>query len=285
MLEQTRNMSATLLHSLTEDELANWRREQGYRVHAHSGRFWMESPPGFLQPLHWVARFSRQEASPPVAPSWGFRAVLTESEAEAANGALSVHAISDVERYTIDSLSSKRRNDLRRCYRRAVIVEIIGPALLRQQGYEVFESALNRTGYARPGSKEDYLAGLEQYFAARRRVVLGALINDRLAGYLGGFAVDGNAYIEQVHLSTEALPHEIGIGLVFEFAQVCRRSKGIRKIIYAQHSREDKSLCTFKERIGFPVTLFPTRVRVLPVVAQLLRWRYPHKHYRLTGRA
>jgi hypothetical protein len=114
-------------------------------VHAHRGRFWMESPPGFLQPLHWVARFSRQEASPPVAPSWGFRAVLTESDAEAANGALSVHAISDVERYTIDSLSSKRRNDLRRCYRRAVIVEIIGPALLRQQGYEVFESALNRT--------------------------------------------------------------------------------------------------------------------------------------------
>src|SRR5258708_39005315 len=70
MLEQTRNMSATLLHSLTEDELANWRREQGYRVHAHRGRFWMESPPGFLQPLHWVARFSRQEASPPIAPSW-----------------------------------------------------------------------------------------------------------------------------------------------------------------------------------------------------------------------
>jgi hypothetical protein len=55
------------------------------------------------------------------------------------------NAISDVERYMIDSLFSKRRNDLRRCYRRAVIVEIIGPALLRQQGYEVFESALNRT--------------------------------------------------------------------------------------------------------------------------------------------
>jgi hypothetical protein len=32
------------------------------------------------------------------------------------------------------------------CYKRATIVELTGAALLRQQGYEVMQSALNRTG-------------------------------------------------------------------------------------------------------------------------------------------
>jgi hypothetical protein len=56
----------------------------------------MESPRGFLQPLHWMARLSLQEASAPAAPAWGFRAVLAESEADAANGALPVHVMTDV---------------------------------------------------------------------------------------------------------------------------------------------------------------------------------------------
>jgi hypothetical protein len=293
MIEQTRDASAAMLHSLTEDELATWRRDQGYRVSAHHGRFWMELPRGFLQPLHLVARFSRQEASSPAALSLGFRAVLSESDSEAANGALPVHVLSDVAGYTMESLSSNRRNHLRRCYKRTTIVEITGPAPLRQQGHEVFQSALKRTGHGRPQRREDYLAGLEIWFgnigrsekvAPKRKLVLGAVVNNRLGGYLRGFAVDDTAYIEEIYLSTEALSNYVGIGLVFEFVQVCRRSEGIREVIYGPHSREDKSLCTFKQSIGFPVRKFPTRVSVLPIVAQLLRWRYPHKYYRWTGR-
>jgi hypothetical protein len=292
MNQQTREVSAARLHSLTEGELADWRREQGYQVSAHHGRFWMEMPRGFLQPLHWMARFSYEEARPPAALSWGFRAVLSESDSEAANGALPVHVLSDVMGYTIESLSSNRRNHLRRCYKRAAIVEITGPEPLRQQGYEVFQSALKRTGYGRPKLKEDYLAGLEIWFrniyriqaiASKRYVVLGALINNRLGGYLRGLAVDGTAYIEEVYLATEALPHDVGIGLVFEFVQVCRRSEGIREVIYGQHSREDEPLCSFKEKSGFPVRRFPTRLKVMPIVVTLLRLRYPHKYYRLTG--
>lgn len=292
MIEHMRDASAAMLHSLTEDELATWRRHQGYRVCPHRGRFWMELPRGFLQPLHWMARFSSEEARPPAALSWGFRTVLSQEEADVANGALPVHVLSDVAGYTIESLSSNRRSHLRRCYKRASIVEITGPLPLRQQGYEVFQSALKRTAYGRPQPKEDYLADLEKWFrdsccaeavAQKRGVVLGVLINSRLGGYLRGFAVDGTAYIEEVYLATEALPHYVGIGLIFEFVQMCRRSQGILEVIYGQHSREDESLCSFKEKTGFPVRRFPTRFKVMPIVGTILRWRYPHKYYRLTG--
>jgi hypothetical protein len=283
VIEQTRDVAAAMVRSLTEGELAHWRREQGYRVRAHCGRYWMESPRGFLQPLHWMARLSLKEASAPAVPAWGFRAVLADGEIGAANGALPVHVLTDVAGYGLQNLSSNRRNHLRRCYKRATIVELTGPALLRQQGYEVLQSALNRTGYARAGSKEHYLASLATYVTPGRRIVIAAVINGRLGGYLAGFAVDGTAYVEQVHLSTEALTDYVGIGLAVEFVRVCQRSEGIHEIIYGQHSREDEQLCTFKERIGFPVRRFPARVRVMQLVAQLLRWRYPHKYYRLTG--
>lgn len=284
MKEQIRDVSAARLYCLTEGELANWRRDQGYRVRAHRGRFWMEWPRGFLQPLHLMARFSRQESSAPAALAWGFRALLAESEAQAANGGLPVHVLSDLAGYNLQRLSANRRNQMRRCYKRAKIVEVTGPALLQEQGYAVLQSALSRAGYGRADSREHYVACLEKNVHPKRRVILGALINDRLGGYLGGSAVDGTAYIEQVHLSTEALSHYIGIGLVFEFVQVCQRSEGIREIIYGTHLREDNALCIFKKSIGFPAKQFPTRVRVVPIVAQLLRWCYPHKYYRLTGR-
>jgi hypothetical protein len=50
------------------------------------------------------------------------------------------------------------------------------------------------------------LATLEQYVTPRRRVIIGALIDGWLGGYLAGFALDGTAYVEEVHLSTEAYP-------------------------------------------------------------------------------
>lgn len=293
MMEQTRAVHAARLQCMTEGELAALRRSQGHRVSAYRGRFWVELPPGFLQPLHWMARHSLEEASPPPALSWGFRAVLSENDAGAADGTFPVHILSDVAGYTMESLSSNRRNDLRRCYKRASILEIVGPAPLREQGFAVFRSALRRTGYGRPKTREGYLADVETWFpdlgwpqvvAWPHGIILGAMTSTGLGGYLRGFAVDGTAYIEEVHLATEALPHNVGIGLVFEFVQACRRSQGIREIVYGQHSPEDKSLCSFKEKSGFPVKRFPTRVKVMPIVGRFLRWCYPHKYYRLTGR-
>lgn len=99
MIEQTRDVAAAFLRPLTEGELAHWRREQGCRVRSHCGRYWMESPRGFLQPLHWMARLSLKEAGAPAVPAWGFRTVLADGEIAAANGALPVHVLTDVAGY------------------------------------------------------------------------------------------------------------------------------------------------------------------------------------------
>ncbi len=279
---QTRDVSEAVLTSMTEEEFANWRREQGAHVACHRGRYWEEIRPGFYQPIHWMARLSAEQATRPAPLSWGFRATLCEDEA-AANGSMPVHLLSDVEDYDLQSLPSTRRRHIRKCHKRVKIVELTSPALLQEQGYEVLLSAVTRTGYGKLPSRKDYLAGLADYITPGRRLVLAGLIGDKLGGYFTGYAVSGTAYMEDTIIATEALSTDMSSGLQFEFVQVCRRSGEIREIVSGQHSPEDSGLCAFKEEMGFPVKHVPTKVRMNPIMGKFIRWCRPHVYYRLTG--
>lgn len=281
---QMREFSEAVLVSMTEAELASWQREQGAHVVCHRGRYWKETRPGFYEPSHRMARLSAEEATRPVPLlCWGFRGALCEDDAAAANGSLPVHLLSNLEGYDLQRLPSKRRNDVRKCRKLVKIVELTGPALLQEQGYEVVLSALKRTGHAKAPSKEDYLANVAGYTTPRRRLVLAGLIGTKLGGYFTGHAVNGTAYIDSVYIATEVLPTSIGSGLVFEFVQVCRRSSEIREIVYGQHTPEDRALCVFKEGIGFPLKHVPTKVGMNPIIRKFICWRRPHVYYRLTG--
>lgn len=278
---QTKDASSALLRSMPERAWAELLRQEGARVISHRGRYWEEVPRGFYQPVHWLARLNVEEATRPRALLWGFRAALNESEA---NGSVPVYLLSDVQGYDMQSFSSNRRNHLRRCRKRVELVQLSGPALLEAQGHAVVASALERTEHETLPSKEAYIKSVTKRPFDEYRLVLAGLIEGKLGGYLDGYAVDGTAYIEQVYIATSALSTYLGTGLVYDFVQACRRSGEIREVVYGLHSREDEALGVFKEGMGFSVVQVPAKVQVQPLVARMLRWRYPHKYYRLTGR-
>ncbi|MDF5706272.1 MAG: hypothetical protein PUP90_01000 [Nostoc sp. S4] len=269
---------------MTEEECADWHRKRGTHVIRHRGRYWKETIRGFYQPLHWLARLSAQEANSPTLLSWGFQATLSEVDATAANASMPIHWLPNLENYSLESVTSNRRNHLRRCYKRVNLVQLDKPALLQQQGYEVFLSALKRTAYRQIPSKKDYLKGLAEDPALCKRLILAGLNGEQLLGYVTGYAVNSIAYIDEVIIATEALSTYIGTGLLFEFAQVCRRSGLIRELVNGLHSREDEKLCVFKQGMGFQVKYIPAKVQMNPIVEQFIEWRYPHKYYRLVGR-
>ncbi len=276
-----------VLTSMTEEEFASYHRQQGIEVILHRGRYWKETVFGFYQPLHWMARLTAEQATcPGPGWQWGCQCSLHEEHAGAANGSMPVHLLSNLEGYDGQNLSSNRRNHLRRCRQRAKIVQLIGTELLLEQGYEVYRSALLRTNYRKPLSQEEYLTNLtaEQNNTYKQKwLVLAGLSGDKLGGYLSGYAVNGTAYIQDVYIATEALSTYMGTGLVFEFVQASRRSGEIQEVVYGQHSREAPALCTFKQGMKFPVKHIPVQVQMNPILAKIMRWRYPHKYYRLTG--
>ena len=280
---QLMDLPEVKINSLTEEEYAQKLRSQGKNVILHKGRYWKESIVGFYEPLHYLARLTSEQATSLSVLNWGSRASLCEEDATEANGSIPIHLLSDIAGYDENSLPQKRRTDLRKCLKLVKFVQLIGPALLQEQGYEVLCSSLARTGHKKPPSKQEYLASLDGFTTDKNRLVLAALIDGKLGGYIDGLAIEGSAYMISGYYVTEALNTSMVTGFNFEFVQICRRSGGIQEVSDGLHLRERPTLDQAKSSIGFPVKYVPAKVYMNPIVKPLIRRAFPHKYYRLTG--
>lgn len=139
------NSEAVIL-SMNEEAAADWYRQQGMQIFYHQGHYWKQTKFGFYEPINLLARLTVKQATCPKKIHLGFRASLCEADAAAANGSIPIHLLSDVEGYNLQSLSANRRNHLKRCHKRAKILQLLSPELLEEQGYEVFYSATIRFG-------------------------------------------------------------------------------------------------------------------------------------------
>jgi hypothetical protein len=268
---------------VTESEYAEHLRRLGRRVKHHRGRFWRESRPGFYRPVHDLARLTVRQATRPTVACWGFRACLTESDAHLANARSPVYLVSDLGEFDEDVLPSSRRYELRKARRLSRLVHLTGPAVLREQGYQVLRSAHSRNQYGSLPTMKRYLEELEHFSSRANGIVLAGLVDGTLGGYVTGFAVDATAYVQAVVISTEALSTQLSTGLTYEFMHSCRRSPGIEELVHGWHTPEDEGLCWYKNRLRLPLRRVPTRIGLLPGTAAVLRWRHPHQYYRMTG--
>ncbi|WP_224367199.1 hypothetical protein [Hyalangium versicolor] len=286
VVQQVRDASAATFDVFTEKELAEHRRQEGARVISHGGHYWeQKGAPGFFQPVHLLVRLTPEEATRPTPLSWGYRAALAPEAAEAANGTVPVVRLPDLESYGPDCLSSNRRNKLRKCQRLVQIVQVTGPALLAEQGYDTVVDALARTQHKKPPTRESYLADIQKYFRSFHWCVLAGLIDGKLGGYLDGFVVDGIAYGVNAYYATWALPTNISTGLVFEFAQICRRFGNVHTLVGGLDAREVPQLRQFKDDMGFVVDPVPIKWDMNALAQTFIRWHRPHTYYRLTGEA
>lgn len=282
---QVRDISATTFAVLTEKELAERRRAEGARVIEHAGHYWEQvGAPGFFQPVHLLARLTPEEVTRPTPFSWGFRAALTPERAGAANGSVPIVGIPNLKDYDFTSLSPNRRNKIKKCQRLVRLVQLTGPELLLEQGYDVVVDGLSRTRHKAPPSRESYATEVKHYFQGGHWCVLAGLIDGRLGGYVDGYVVDGVAYGCKAYYATWALPTNISSGLVFEFTQICRRLGTVHRMVNGLHAREHASLSTFKDEMGYVVEHVPIKWEMNVLARSFIRWRRPHVYYRLTGR-
>jgi hypothetical protein len=288
-----RPLDEAVVPVVTEADLAEHLRRGGRRVVVHRGRYWKQVTRGFFSPVHVRARLSAREATRPALACWGFRAALTDEDADRANAAIPLHLASDLDLFQEELLPASRRRKLRRARRLVQLVELTGPALLREQGYDVYLSSLRRTGsqalQSRTGSHampsmEAYLAGLGHFGDPAQGIVLAGIIDGRLGGYLTGNAVDGTAYVHDVVVSTDALRTDISTGLTYEFIYACRRSPRVTELVHGLHVPEDEGLCRYKEWLALALERVPARVRLAPGAASVIHKRSPGSYYRLTGR-
>jgi hypothetical protein len=269
---------------MTEAEAAKWYQAQGLNVISHNHRYWKETRLGFYEPVHLMARLSAAQANFSKKMILGFRASLDESDKGQANGSIPVHLLSNIKDYSIQQLSSNRRNHLRRCQKRATIVRLPDMSILEEQGYDTYVSAATRFGSKHLMKKRDYLNQIDSDSSSNNRLILAAMVNEKLGGYIVTYAIGKTAYVEKVLLATEALSAYIGIGLVFDFIQSCRESGIINEIVYGYHTPGDPSLSAYKEALGFRISHIPAHVYINPIIKPFLKWKNPSAYYFITGK-
>ncbi len=277
------DLAGTVMPSLTDEEFARWRRDQNIKIVIHNNQYWEEKPAGFYHPVHWLARVGIDQVSRPALLCWGYRATLREEDAAHANSSMPIHLLADVARYDLQWIGSNRRNKIKNCMKRVEIIDLVSPSLLLEQGYRVMASAQQRCRHIGLMSPRQYHAYINNHFNPRRGLILAGLIDGRLGGYVIAFAVKSTVYIHDVCIATDALPSNIGTGLVFALIQACRRSGKIEQAVYGLHTPEDQNLCHYKKEMGFHVAHIPARVWFMPPTDRYIRSVRPHAYYRLTG--
>jgi hypothetical protein len=281
---QSRDVSESTVPVVNEAEFAEHLGRTGQRVVQHEGRYWHQTSPGFYRPVHPLARLSAREATRPTLACWGFQACLTRADEHLANPQVPFYLVSDLDSFDETRMTQDRRRRLRRARRLAQMVELTGPAMLREQGYAVLQSARERTGYGALPTVLRYQASLDRIGQRAEGIVLAAVVDGRLGGYATGCAVGATACARALVVATWALKTHISAGLTYEFIYACRRTGGIREMVHGLHARENEGLCRNKELVGLPLQRVPARTVMPPGVGALMRRRNPHKYYRLTGR-
>jgi len=283
-LQQTRDVEHTRFLATSEAELAQWHGARGCKIVEGQGKYWVEIVKGFYQGLHWMSRMTISQAERPTPFCWGYRTALDQQSSRFSNATLPIHLMQNVNDYDMEAMTSRQRGKLRKCHKQVEIVEITGPDPLLEQGYPVFYSAVQRTGYGSMVSMQRYRRGVQGFFSHNQGVVVAGLVDGQLAGYLTAYAVDCTAYIEDVFLHSKFINTNISLALFYAITQACRKSEQINELVHGLHTPEKESLCNHKEGLGFSVVQIPSRVWFLPPTEYWVKKKRPDAYYRLTGR-
>ena len=266
-----------------EAAFAVWQEELGHRVVEHRGRYWVEMKRGFFQPIHPLARLSRDEATRPSSRCWGYRARLTAEDEAYADATLPVHVLPDPQSYGLQRLSGRRRRYIKSFLRDFDVVVLDSPDLLLEQGYRLAEEAhAHNHEFALPEPRK-FRRKIELYFVPGRGLAVAALRHDSLVAFDLIHAVDGVAYDHSGAVGREGLEHNVRYCMFYLVASIAQRSPGVRELMNGQHTPEVESLCAFKENQGCEVVQLPARAWFAPLVEPVLRRIKPRQHYRMVG--
>ena len=268
---------------MTEEACARMWAQGGDKVVCYRGHYWHATSPGFYEPIHWMARLRSTEVGRPVAASWGYRASVCPDDLAIANGSLPAHVIANVSSFNGTCLSHQQGKNLRVCERGVEIRRLYEPAMLLEQGYDVYLSSCERVGSRRHLSADQYRAETLRTAGDDRWLVVAGSDSGRLLGYMRSYIVAGVLYLHDLHVLTEARKTRVATGLYVATLATCAKAGTIREACAGLNRPEQPGLGAFKEGIGFRLVNVPARYSIPAPIGAFIRFRRPATYYRLTG--
>lgn len=255
---------------MNAENLAEWLRRRGHRIIEGAGSLWYDAGARVFQPVPFHRVFAPPEAElRRLMRKAGALGLRYSAPPGFHTGLLSYHVIFDQGPYTIDRLSPRTRNKIRRGLRESNVVPI-SLDQLAEEGWRLQQDTLARQGRAASMDR----AGWERLCRAARGLpgfeAWGAFVGEDLAATLLLTRVDDTFLILTAQSRSDYLDKYVNNALCFSVSTELWGRPGVRAIFYSTHSLDaPPSVDEFKFLMGYRARPVRQRVCFHPLAAPL----------------
>ncbi len=252
---------------MNADIFAEWLRRQGHRVIRTRSSYWFDASPRVYQafPYHWLIRPSEEELTSFLRKAWAI-GLRYSAPPDSPVGRISYHVVYEAERYTLEMLDRRTRQNVRTGLSRC-LVERIPFERLAVEGWLLEEDTVRRQGRKMKMDKAAWcrrclsasdLPGFEAW---------GALIENRLVASLLAFQMEECCELISQQCHSEFIGARVNNALAFTVTQTMMNRPGTRSIFYTLQSLDaPPSVDEFKFRMNYAVKEVRQRVLFHPLL-------------------
>lgn len=271
---------------MTKDEFAISQQEEGSKVVRKDGIWWLEARSFFFRPLfpfEQITPWSRRY--PLKSLAGGFLHLVPPGER--GNSSLNLFVYDDVRKYSLDTLSNKRRRIVMQGMRNFTARTIAEPEEFIATAYGVYVSFQNRTGYSHKDervNREAFASWARSLYKNQKSLKLGAYRHGKLS------AVEISYFVEDVIIAETYFSDDASLNLkVTDFVLHTLREAAAEtdaKYVFLGFPSGVGSLDESKLIRGCQLLSVPAYRRMNPLVmplARLLMKESYHKFLSMTG--
>lgn len=244
---------------LDDARAADLRRRQGWRVKHANGIWWTSSERGLWHPVNELRKLTHEQLRWPTRAALGFFAA--PADPADVTGTKSGHLLA-IDDFGEHHLSRKRRQELRRALVECEFRVLDSPELLLKSGWEVASAGARKSGAAIARDRRTYQQRAIAAFETDAPMVICALKDEELIGYMSSIACDRQACLDQLYISPQSRSTGAGAGLYWLTLDLWSQVSEIDQVWLGTSLGSDSGVDWYKGRFGAPSVEIPIHAQV-----------------------
>lgn len=269
---------------MTLSDYAKQQGRLGAKIICRNGVYWRKIRPFFYRPLLPVEGYSKPDVKTPVAWPSGFQYVV--GDGQQANSTMNFIMLEDLPGYSLESLTHKRRQLIKRAAQQFQVRPLQDSDKLKAQGHSVYLSFYQRTRYSYKQDRNSYSVfckWIDTLFSSPETIMLGGYGPNGLSAISTSYWVNQTLVYSTLICESEALHKNLGELMFHEIRQLAASQSGIKQI-YVRNYHGGNTLDQYYLYRGCQLVRKPARLEIPQPFHSMLRWILPNKYELLLGK-
>ena len=272
-----------MIQPMSLGDYAELQTKFGVNVINRDGRYWRRVRPFFYRPLLPVEAFPDAALPSPVTWPSGFQYVLANEQQ--ANSTMNFLMLDNLQSYSLDRLSHKRRQLIKRSAQLFQVRRLTDPQELKDHGHQVYLSFQERTRYAyKSGRRNKAVFGewIDALFSNPKSIVLGGYGLGGLAAISTSYWVSHTLVYSTLICETASMQRNLGDLMFHKIRRLAANQPGINEI-FVRSYQGGNSLDHYYLLRGCRLVRKPARLELPSTIQTLIRWMMPREYALLNG--